>query len=442
MNLFMSMVEKHKFIVQVVGCKVNQVEANMLAEQFEKQGWNPADGKEAADLYIIHTCTVTQRADRDSRRLIKRAREANPGAMIVVSGCLAELEPDFISGLPGVIAVIQQAQRGQAAAMVQEILSSGWSRQVKEEVKKNPIPFFRQPYKIKQNGRARAVIKVEDGCDGQCTYCRVRLARGQPISRPLPGILKEAEALIQAGIQELVITGVNLGCWQPGMPCLISALADLPGEFRLRISSLEPQHITPEFIAAFAKAGDRVCPHLHLPMQSGDDGILSAMGRKYTVSEFKKMIAELRSARPELALTGDIIVGFPGESERAFNNTCGLVQESGMVRLHVFPFSARPGTPAAIFPGQLPSREITARAKKLRTLGAGLAKIHRRSLIGQDAEVLLECEQSRGEWLGTTATYNRARVFTAVSGARAGRLLRGKITKISGERLVVEGGRL
>ncbi len=439
MNLFMPMAEKPKFIVQVVGCKVNQVEANMLEEQFEAHGWSPAVGEETADLFIIHTCTVTQRADRDSRRLIIRAREKNPRAMIVACGCLAELEPDFLSGLPGVIAVIRQAQRGQAAARVQEILSSGWSRQVKGEVKKNSSSFFRQPYKIKQNGRARAVIKVEDGCDGQCTYCRVRLARGQPVSRPLPDILKEAKDLIQAGFQELVITGVNLGCWQPGLSRMISAITDLPGEFRLRISSLEPQHITSEFIAAWAKAGDRVCPHLHLPIQSGDDAILSAMGRKYTVSELKKMIEELRSARPELALTGDIIVGFPGESERAFNNTCSLVQESGMVRLHVFPFSARPGTPAAIFPGQLPSREITARAKKLRDLSAEQAKTYHKSLIGRDTDVLLEKNPACGEWLGTTGTYNRARVLTKALEAKAGCLIRGRITRVSGELLMVEG---
>ncbi|MCK5218473.1 tRNA (N(6)-L-threonylcarbamoyladenosine(37)-C(2))-methylthiotransferase MtaB, partial [bacterium] len=393
---------KRKFVVQVVGCKVNQVEANMLAEQFEAQGWVRADGMKPPDLYIIHTCTVTQRADRDSRRLIIRAREKNPHAMIVVSGCLAELEPDYLSGLPGVIAVIPQARRGRAADIARQTLSSSSSRTVKglrpngqfdqlpkERPESNPNLFFRQPYKAKRSGRARAVIKVEDGCDGQCTYCRVRLARGQPVSRPLPDILKEAESLIESGFQEIVITGVNLGCWQPGLGHLISVMADLPGEFRLRISSLEPQHITPEFITAFAKAGDRVCQHLHLPVQSGDDGILSAMGRRYTVSELKQRIEQLKTVRPGLVLTGDVIVGFPGESDQAFENTCQLVKEGGLVRLHVFPFSARPGTLAAVLPGQLPSREITARAKKLRAQGAKQAEIHRKSLIGRDAAVLL-----------------------------------------------------
>jgi len=427
----------HTFVVRVVGCKVNQVEADMLAALLEAGGWRQVSKGEVPDLVLVHTCTVTQRADRDSKRFIIQAQKQYPGVAIAVSGCLAELEKEMLADLPGVIAVIDQAHRSQIAKVInQAFLYSERSVTLASQPKvgTGEEGFFSSSAVIGTRSRSRAMIKIEDGCDGMCTYCRVRLARGKPVSRPLTDILSEARMLIQNGFQELVLTGVNIGCWQPGLPKLISSLAALPGKFRLRLSSIEPQHLSDELIQTIGQVGERICPHLHLPLQSGDDVILRAMRRTYTVQQFKQQVDRLRAVRPDIVLTGDVIVGFPGESREAFANSCKLVQESNMIRLHVFPFSARPGTEAANLPGQLVSREITTRAKELRNLGKALAHAYRQSRVGTRTTVLIEEDQGGNVWSGTTETYDRAHIIGA---GRAGELVEGYVTGIAGEILLV-----
>ncbi len=426
---------KPVFDMQVVGCKVNQVEANMLAGLLEADGWQRNTNGGQPDLVLVHTCTVTQRADRDSLRFIRQIHQTHPKTKIAVSGCLAELEEEKISRLPGVAAVINQHSRSQAAAILRKKILASPEIDKSEDV---PVwgqsGFFAVGPNPVQLPRSRAFIKIEDGCDGLCAYCRVRLARGKPVSRSPQDIVSEITSLIQNGYQEIVLTGVNLGCWQPGLAALIPEITRLPGDFRIRLSSLEPQHLNDELIQALAQAGDKLCAHLHLPLQSGDDEILSAMRRTYDTAMFRDRVNRLKALRPEMVFTGDVIVGFPGETRTAFENTCQMVRETGFARLHVFPFSARPGTEAADFPGQLASREITDRARELRALSGELYQVHLRSRIGKPVMVLLEEELNPGEWAGTTEAHDRAIIKTI---GQAGKLARGTVLDLDNERLVV-----
>lgn len=414
----------------VAGCKVNQVEAGLLGQQFLAAGWLAARAGERADLVLVHTCTVTQRADRDSRKAVQRAQQENPGAAIAVSGCLAEMEAEAVAAWPGVKAVIRQADRGRAAEIVHAALLKTDSDEKHRSVT-GCAPgdgFFQagpgaQPAPLQQ--RTRAFIKIEDGCDGACTYCRVRLARGKPVSRPLDDILAEAQQAVGQGFRELVITGVNLGCWRPGLDVLIGELSGLAGDFRFRLSSLEPQHVRPELVATLEEAGGKICPHLHLAVQSGDDAILKAMGRSYTVQEFRRKVMDLRERLPHFSLTADVITGFPGETLEQYERTRRLLEELCFSRLHVFTFSGRPGTPAAALPGQIISREKIRRARELRAFSARLALAYRRSLLHARAMVLLERRINAREWFGITETYEKARVATD---GPAGRLVPALIT--------------
>jgi threonylcarbamoyladenosine tRNA methylthiotransferase MtaB len=427
--------QRRTISIRVAGCKVNQVEADLLLRQFEAAGWRPAAMGEAADLVLVHTCTVTARADRDSRKLAQAALAENSQVAIAVSGCLAELDCEQAASWPGVVAVIGQGEREHAAEIVAAALAKRGRDLPECGTAKQSSGFFnaeQKPYP----GRARAWIKIEDGCDGACTFCRVRLARGPVISRPLPDILAEARAWLQAGYQELVFTGVNLGCWRPGLAALISAVAALPGHFRFRLSSLEPQHIDLDLISALRQAGRRFCPHLHLALQSGDNDVLKSMGRSYTVETVRSCIAALRVVVPDLVVTADVIVGFPGETEEAFAASRRLATELGCTRLQVFPFSPRPGTAAATYPGQHPERVRSARARALRAYSTVLGRRHRAALAGRRVDVLLEGKPHGGIWQGTTEGYERALVQVA---GPAGRLVTGRVTGTSGDCLQVEG---
>jgi len=406
----------------------------MLAAQLEARGWQPGKDGQPPDLVLVHTCTVTQRADRDSRRFILQAQKENPQTLVAVSGCLAEMEKETLRALPGVIAVIDQAKRDQAGELIEAALHQS---AVVCESKGADKGFFMQASDEIHQNKSRAMIKIEDGCDGICTFCRVRLARGKPISRPLADILTEMRRLVEKGFQEIVITGVNIGCWQPGLAHLIPELLAVPGDFRIRLSSIEPQHLNDDLIHVLINADEKLCPHLHLPLQSGDNVILQAMGRTYTAEYFHHCIETLRCSRLDYVFTGDVIVGFPGESREAFENTCELIKQCNMVRLHVFPFSARPGTSAAALPDKILQREITDRAGELREIGKQLHADYCTGRIGSAVKVLLEQEKEPGVWVGTTETYDRAQMKLP---GQAGLLAAGCITGFDGQEYHVSRG--
>lgn len=420
------------FSMDVVGCKVNQVEAAMLKAQFEQEGFHYVEDKQAASLVLLHTCTVTHKADRDCRRFIDQVTRLYPRAHLVLSGCYAVLEKENLIKVPQVLAVIDQQNRYRAAQLVQARLA-GQTPDTTACDESQASSFFGCLSGVSFQGRARAAIKIQDGCNGTCSYCRVRLARGPASSRPVGEVINEIQVLLDQGYQELVLTGVNLAAYDPGLDVVLERIARLSGNFRIRLSSLEPQFLSERLKARLLAHKAWCCPHLHLPIQSGADSLLRAMNRPYTSARVEAQLLALKAQWPNLTLTADMIVGFPGETEEEFGHSLRLAQTLELAKIHVFPFSPRPGTSAATMPHQVQSRVVTERARKLRQLSEQLGAHHRAAMVGQQVTVLLEQSTAEGTWAGTTGEYDRALIKTA---GRAGQLVKAKIQAVQGQWLL------
>ena len=391
-----------------LGCKVNQTETAALQSLFEQAGFNsvPFDG--LADVYVINSCTVTHLGDRKSRQMIRRARRANPEAVIVVTGCYAQVSPDDVMNIPEVDLVIGTHSRERLPELVIEAKSKRLNCVAPLEEKQ----VFEQFPTVQRGERTRAFIKVQEGCRQFCSYCIVPYARGPLYSRPPAAAVSEAARLAAEGFRELVLTGVHLGSYGVDLPGdvalsdLIRHLVPIEGIERIRISSIEPTEITPDLIDVLLEH-DKVCRHLHIPLQSGDDVILHRMNRKYDAGEFLQMVRWLRAQIPEIALTTDIMVGFPGETEEQFAHTLAMAEKCGFSRLHVFKYSPREGTPAAKFLDQVPYQLKEKRSKHLMALGLHMAARFRRGFIGKSAPVLFEETVSPGRIAGLTEHYVR-----------------------------------
>jgi threonylcarbamoyladenosine tRNA methylthiotransferase MtaB len=382
-----------------LGCKVNQYETQFVKELLEANGYREAAEQEAADLCVVNTCTVTHEADAKGRQLVRRLAQANPAAAIVVMGCYATREPETVARLPGVTKVITDKAR-----LTEELRPFGVTRTLRG------ISRF--------DGHRRAFVKVQDGCLLNCTYCVIPQVRPVLRSRPLADIRAEVERLVGAGCQEIVLTGIHLGHYgldlSRGKPkqewCrlwhLIQRLDDLPGDFRVRLSSLEAAEVRGELVQTLA-GSRRVCPHLHLCLQSGSDEILRRMKRRYTVASFLERCDRLRSALDQAAFTTDIIVGFPGETEGDFEATCRVAREVGFSKVHIFTFSPRRGTPAADFADRVVPSVVSERRQRLQALERELGSAYFRSLIGRRLDVLVEGADPRraGHVLGTSCRY-------------------------------------
>jgi len=365
-----------------LGCKVNQYETQYVKELLETNGYREAGDGETADLCVVNTCTVTHEADAKGRQLVRRLALANPNAAIVVMGCYATREPETVSRLPGVAKVITDKNR-----LAEELSSFGVTRL------QRGISRF--------DGHRRAFVKVQDGCLLNCTYCVIPQVRPTLRSRPLDEITEEVLRLADAGCQEIVLTGIHLGHYgielSRGKPkkewCrlwhLIERLDELPGSFRVRLSSLEAAEVRGELVEALARS-PRFCPHLHLCLQSGSDRILGLMKRRYRVASFLERCRRLRVALDHPAFTTDIIVGFPGETDTDFADTCQLAEEVGFSKIHIFSFSARKGTPAAELSQRVPPAVIARRRDQLQVIERKLAAKYFQSLVGRQLDVLVE----------------------------------------------------
>ena len=364
--------------LESIGCKLNQSEIETLARQFIAAGHQVVTRREEADWGVVNTCTVTHVAAAKSRRAMRRLRRANPQMRVVAVGCHAELFPaDLEADL-----VVGTADKHRLV----EIMEAAFTG-VRHSA---PSPDWAAPLPIVYH--TRAFVKIQDGCDNACAYCLTTIARGPQRSRPLEEILCEVQARVQAGVKEVVLTGVHIGAYGRdighSLPELVKAIlaeTDLP---RLRLSSIEPWDLTPELLALWPHP--RLCRHLHLPLQSGCDATLRRMGRRYTSAEFARLVEEARARIPDLAVTTDIIVGFPGESEEEFAESYRFVEKMAFSRLHVFPFSARPGTRAATMPDQVSPRVRRERAAAMRALGERSAARFREQFVGRVMEVLWE----------------------------------------------------
>lgn len=425
-----------KVALTTLGCKVNQYESEALAGIFRRQGYQVADFKDAADVYVINTCTVTHLGDRKSRQMIRRAIKSNPEAIIVVTGCYAQIAPGEILAIPGVDIVIGTKDRNR----IMEYITTAQEKKEQINAVSNIMEvndFEEIP--LEHEGRTRAFIKIQEGCNHFCSYCIVPYARGPLRSRKPEKILAEARRLVEQGFKEIVFTGIHIGAYgydlneDTTLASIVTAMEGLPGLQRLRLGSLEPWDITLELVNALEESSV-FAPHLHIPLQSGDDYILHLMRRGYNSHEYSRMVSVVRERIPGIAITTDFIVGFPGETDEHFDSSYAFVESMDFAQMHVFKYSPRKGTPAASFPGQVVPTVKEERSKKMVQLAATKAAAYADQFIGQDTEVLLEHKSPGISYMdGLTGNYLRVRLCQ--TGLAEGRIIKVQVTANRGEYL-------
>jgi len=375
-----------------LGCKVNQYETESIWQLFKRNGYEQVDFENIADVYVINTCTVTNTGAKKSRQIIRRAINRNPDAVIAVTGCYAQTSTTEVLDIPGVDIVIGNQGRDRIVEYVEEYLHMRKPINAVKDIMKTKdfeeldVPEF--------SDRTRASLKIQEGCNNFCTFCIIPWARGLLRSRKPENVIKQAEQLVAAGYKEIVLTGIHTGGYGEDLEgySLAQLLWDLDkveGLKRIRISSIEASQIDEDILNVLQNS-NKVVRHLHIPLQAGDDEILLAMKRKYSTSEYKIKINEIRKVMPDIAITSDVIVGFPGESEANFINGYNLIKEIGFSELHVFPYSKRTGTPAAKMEKQVPESVKHQRVQRLIELSDQLKREYASTFIGEQLEVIPE----------------------------------------------------
>ena len=380
-----------KFKVVTLGCRTNQYESQGYSDQLKKMGYRAAAKNEEADLCIVNTCTVTEGADRSSRHEIRSLLRENPKAKIAVTGCMAESAPDVLHQLGDRIQVVPNLEKEK---LVDRVLPDH------ENYPEFNIETF--------DAHTRAFVKVQDGCNSFCTYCIIPYVRGRSRSRPIKDVVKEVEGLVANGYREVVITGINVGDFDNGgtLADLIRAVDNVEGLKRLRISSIDPDEID-EDLADAVLNGKTTCPSMHIVLQAGSNVVLKRMNRKYTKQIFIDTVERMVNKNADFTVTTDIIVGFPGESEVDFEETLDLVKKVQFAKVHMFPYSVRKRTRAALYPNQIPSDILKARKQKLLRLAERCAFDLREKFVGRKMEVLIENETKDGYISGHTPNFLR-----------------------------------
>ncbi|MFZ5642240.1 MAG: tRNA (N(6)-L-threonylcarbamoyladenosine(37)-C(2))-methylthiotransferase MtaB [Bacillota bacterium] len=398
-----------KVAITTLGCKVNQYESSSIAEMFRARGYDVVDFGDRADVYVINTCTVTHMGDRKSRQLIRRAIKSNPDGTVVVAGCYSQVSPGEVLEIPGVDLVMGTAEKSRIVDRVEEIQKG---QKVNAVLDSAMLTDFEELPYLAATERVRAFLKIQEGCNNYCSYCIVPYARGPLRSREPSRILEEALRLADSGYREIVLSGIHTGAYgkdKPGgidLAGLLDRLSEIRGLARIRLSSVEPMDVTGDLISVLAK-GSPFCPHLHIPLQSGDDEILSAMKRHYRSDDFRLLVNEIRERINDVSVTTDVIAGFPGETEENFLNTYKLIKELKFSGMHIFKYSPRKGTRAAEYPNQVPAGIKETRSKKLIELGSELSGEFASRYLGKSVEVLVEenVEDRPGMMQGHTANY-------------------------------------
>jgi len=394
------------FQVVSFGCKVNQVEGEALAARLRGLGLREAASDGGAELVIVNTCAVTGEAARQCRQRIRRALRR--GARVIVTGCAAHpaAEDAAIQGMSGPLLV--EPEKGRVASYLEPAAgAAGDSTYPVASVAGSGVAAA---------GRSRALLKIQDGCPAACAYCIVPKVRPQVRSAAPEAVIEQVGALAAAGFREFVLCGIHLGLYgadlapRLDLADLVERLLSVPGLGRVRLSSIEPMEVSDRLLALMAAAPDHFCPHLHIPLQSGDDGVLERMGRPYAGADFLVVVERIRRALPQPALTTDVLVGFPGETDSAFAETLRVCREAAFSRLHVFPFSKRPGTPAAAMEPAVPRTVIRERRRRAAEVGRALADAYRTSLVGRTAQVVIEKLLPDGSAEGLSERYVRVHV--------------------------------
>jgi threonylcarbamoyladenosine tRNA methylthiotransferase MtaB len=388
------------FAIKSFGCKVNQYEEQVLRESLLKIGFIEQN-IENADVFIINSCTVTRQADKKSLHLIKRIKRLNPAARIVFTGCLAVLKEDInmLETVPGIDMVIPNKEKSS----IPFILREGT---------KHPIADFMRGIS-KFDSHTRAFVKIQNGCDQKCAYCKVCLVRGHSRSRDTASILAEIKKLLKNGYSEIVLTGICIGLWRGSggekLTDLLKKIISIQQNFRIRVSSIEPNHISRDLISLISSTS-KICKHFHIPLQSGSNRILKSMGRKYNISDFKNVIDNIRAKIYPVGISLDVIIGFPGEKETDFIDSLKFVKDIYPSRLHVFRYSDRPGTRSYTFKDKIPGNISKERSKCMIADGLRMQEDFHNSLIGKRLEVLPERKTNNGFFEGYSSEYSRVRI--------------------------------
>jgi len=383
-----------------LGCRLNQFETDAMQKMLEGAGFQTVEFSQEADIYVVNTCTITHEADGDSRQMVRRAVRRNPKALVVVTGCYAQAEPERVASIPGVGLVLGNVEKAHLLDYL-KALPPGGRVQVAVGGFQKRQPFLTlQP--ATRLGRSRAYLKVQDGCNYRCAFCIVPQVRGPNRSLPVKEVLRQLDDLVEAGVPEVVLTGIHLGTYgrdlspPTSLAKLVEAMLPRLRMARLRLSSLDPHEVQEDLIRLFQEQPEKLCRHLHLPLQSGDPKILRLMRRAHTAGDFRQLVLHLAEAVPGIAIGSDIIVGFPGEGDEEFQNTYRLLESLPIAYLHVFSYSRRTGTEAAGMKGQV-SKEVKAeRSRALRALSARKAMAFRRHFVGQVLPVVVLNERDKG----------------------------------------------
>lgn len=427
---------KQRFHIYTLGCKVNQYETQSIRESMCRAGFAESEDGGVADVYIVNSCTVTGEADRESRNMIAKFHRHNPDARIVLTGCLAEGKDAGSLSLPGVTSVISNSDKNRIPGILAD----------KDDMAEDPVVTELAITDFK--GHSRAFVKIQDGCENRCSYCKVPLVRGRSRSRQINEIASEVKTLVDKGFHEVVLTGICLGAWGKDlvdMPAsgsdrivtLLERLCSVKGDFRIRLSSIEPRYVTDRLLR-YISSNSRICPHLHIPFQSGDDVILRLMNRPYTSGMYISIVEMARAIIPDVAVTTDILLSFPGETNERFDNTMEFVKRIAPARAHIFTFSKREGTAAYGMQCSILPSVKKERYQRMSALVRELQEAYTSAFLGKIVSVLVENEkhEETGRFKGYSEHY--IKVLFDGSGDLSGRVVRVRATHMENDRLIGE----
>ncbi|HOY64171.1 MAG: Threonylcarbamoyladenosine tRNA methylthiotransferase MtaB [bacterium ADurb.Bin236] len=437
-----------------LGCKLNQADTEAIRFAFERAGYEsvPFSKDVAADVYVVNTCSVTGSTDHQCRQILRRAvamKNANPGSVVVATGCYSQVNPGEIESMVSGIDIISGTlEKDRIPELVDEALKAGEGapRRAVDDV------FGQKKFRVMEiegmAGRDRAFLRIQEGCDRRCSYCIVPIARGKERSAPMEAAVGMATRLAANGYEEIVLTGVHIGRYGRGseenktLADLLRALFDVSGIRRIRLGSIDPGEISPGFLAALKNGKDKICGHFHVSLQSGDDSILRMMRRSYTSDEYRRSVDLLREIFPEAAIGADVIVGFPGESDENHLRTKALLESTRPSHLHIFRYSPREGTPAAKLPGQVSDEIKKRRARDLSAIKKRLGEEFRLRHVGERAEILFESRRDPATGRLTGLTRNYIRVFADGADELKGRIAYGSLRSVFSDGMTADDIRI
>ncbi|MCH7827790.1 MAG: tRNA (N(6)-L-threonylcarbamoyladenosine(37)-C(2))-methylthiotransferase MtaB [Bacteroidetes bacterium] len=401
-----------KVALHTLGCKLNFSETSTIGKQFLDRGFKIVNFKNKADVYLINTCTVTENANRECRQIVRRALRQNPYAHIIVTGCYAQLSSEEITGIKGVDTVLGNNEKFKLFSIIEDFSKRDLSCTFVSPT--NQLNDFGAAYSTDADSRTRAYLKIQDGCDYKCTFCTIPLARGKSRSMNPVDVLDKFKSLVNSGYKEIILTGVNVGDYGKhiggNLFTLLKKMVAVPGKFRIRISSIEPNLLTDDIIALTVD-NEKMCRHFHIPLQSGSSKILKLMQRRYTINYYSSLIDKLRNKIPDIGIGVDVIVGTPGETDKHFKETQNFLNDLQISYLHVFTYSERPNTKAVELSGSVDKAERKKRNKILRILSDKKKHSFYNKMIGKKLKVLFESNNSSSTIKGFSSNYVRVENF-------------------------------